>query len=658
MTKSHLAPFHFTAICLAAGIFLSSSGGFSQAPAPEKSLLDLSTKESPEQFGMKPTSAEVMIAPSSDAAKPGIDVAIASGKEMYPGIHFTPPAGPWDLSAFGHIEAKFTNTGTKKILVNLRVDAKTTGGEWGSNTETAEIKPGESGTAKVFFGYAYGRKPSAKLNTSEITKLVIFNNKSDAEQFYRIESIVAGGPAGEKPPVNPNDVRTKPVNGALLGNGTTLDPLQVEANGGARAELAGDSLKIEFPNDAQPKWVSLKPQIGRWDLRDAFGVRVKFKNTGANPVRLHLKVNSNSGPTDAGISEPVAPGAEGVVESAFAWTVPWLGIKDSVKTSWSGQKGTGTNFSSDSVSSVTLSVEKGEDLQSVAVTSVAAGRLDQRSIPDWIGKRPPVEGDWVKTFDENFDGNSIDSTKWNIYAENFWDKRSHFSKDNVLVADGVAKLHYEKKTGFHNDNPKLKQTDYATGFLDTYGKWVQRYGYFEARMKLTKAPGLWPAFWLMPDRGEAAGPQWKRADTGNGGMEFDIMEYLGRWGPHRFNIAMHWDGYDKGHQQTGSQTVYFQPDKDGYITSGLLWLPGLAVFYVNGSEVFRWETPRISNVQSDMMFTNVSGGWDNNAIDDVQLPDDFVIDYVRAWQRKDLMSDVDTYKDPAGSGQAPAAGKP
>ncbi len=25
-------------------------------------------------------------------------------------------------------------------------------------------------------------------------------------------------------------------------------------------------------------------------------------------------------------------------------------------------------------------------------------------LPEWLGKRPPVEGDWVKTFDENFDG--------------------------------------------------------------------------------------------------------------------------------------------------------------------------------------------------------------------------------------------------------------
>jgi beta-glucanase (GH16 family) len=166
-------------------------------------------------------------------------------------------------------------------------------------------------------------------------------------------------------------------------------------------------------------------------------------------------------------------------------------------------------------------------------------------------------------------------------------------------------------------------------------------------MKLTTAPGLWPAFWLMPDRGAATGEQWKRADTGNGGMEFDVMEYLGRWGPFRYNIAMHWDGYGKEHKQTGTTTIYFLPDKDGFITAGVLWTPGLIVYYANGREIARWESPKVSTVQSDIMFTNVSGGWDNNGIDDSKLPDDYIIDYVRVWQRKDLASPADGPQPPA-----------
>jgi hypothetical protein len=45
--------------------------------------------------------------------------------------------------------------------------------------------------------------------------------------------------------------------------------------------------------------------------------------------------------------------------------------------------------------------------------------------------------------------------------------------------------------------------------------------------------------------------------------------------------------------------------------------------------VWRWDDPRVSNVQSDLILEMTVGGWDNNAVDDKQLPVDYVIDYVR-----------------------------
>ncbi len=596
-----------------------------------------------QKYDIAPTSGEVEAVLGEDPALPGLMVKVQSGQESYPGVHIKPKGGPWNLAAYGHVQARMVNTGSKAISVSLRVDGQTAEGEWASNTESTTIQPGGTGLAKVYFGYTYGQKPGAKLKTAAIAKVVLFVNKSDVEQSFRLEALEAGGPAGEQPPVKPENVRIKPENGLIFGAGVPLRAEQIEPNGGALAALENGGIGIQFPSDDKPKWVSLKPTLGRWDLREAYGVRVKYKNTGTIPVSLRLKVNSNGGPTDVGVvSAPVSPGGEGEVSAPFAPRVPWQGIKDSVKTSWDGQKGTGTRFSSDAVSSITLSVEKGSDTQSILVMAVEAGRLDPLPIPDWLGQRPPVEGEWVKTFEENFDGASVDQSIWNVYTANYWDKRTHFSISNVVVGGGMVRLHYEKKTGHHNDSPAEKQTGYASGFLDTYGKWVQRYGYFESRMKVPTAPGLWPAFWLMPDRGAAAGPQWVRADTGNSGMEFDIMEHLTRWGPNRFNIAFHWDGYGKDHQQMGSQNIYYQPDAEGFVTSGLLWLPGLAVIYANGVEVARWETSRMSTIPSDFMFTHVSGGWDNNAIDDATLPDDYVIDYVRAWQRKDLATPQDS----------------
>jgi beta-glucanase (GH16 family) len=326
------------------------------------------------------------------------------------------------------------------------------------------------------------------------------------------------------------------------------------------------------------------------------------------------------------------------------------------KTNARGRQGTGTPFANDKADAVEIRIgHEGEAL--LLVESVMA-TVTPAAVPDWVGKRPPVEGDWSLTFHDEFDGDSVDLERWNIYTENYWDKLSHFSKDNLILGDGCIRLRMERKTGHENDDPARKTTDYAVGFLNTYGKWAQRYGYFEARMKLPTAPGLWPAFWLMPDRGPRFIPQSQRGDTGHGGMEFDIMEYLTRWGPYRYNIAMHWDGYQKDHKSIGSGTIYVRPDRDGFITAGLLWTPGSAVYYCNGQIVAEWRNDRISNVPSYPMFDMVTGGWDNDPIDDDLLPADFVIDYIRIWQRSDLASAVDGRIEPVTAEELAAVRAP
>jgi len=611
--------------------------------APGKSLLGSATDGS-----VSPSSSDVTFASSTDAAAPGLNVTIAPGTDQYPGINIKPPGGsPWDLSAYGHITAKIVNTGTKGLFLNLRIDDD---GDWKTNPWNAEnltIKPGATGTVTTIFGYSYGHKPAHPLKAGAVTRVLIFTGKSATEQTFRIETLEAAGPAGEKPPVNPASVRTKPKEGQILGSQAPLEAKQLVARNGAEAALGtdGKSVAITFPAATKDPSVSIVPVIGQWDLRDAIQVRVKLQNSGTAPVTPRLKIGSKGGATDVvAAAAPIAPGATAEIAANFAASVPWTGIKDSAKTSWNATPGTGTTFTSDAVGSVSILPDAKAGAQSLTVQSIVADVPAPPVLPDWVGKRPPVEGNWVQTFDEEFSAKEIDLTKWNIYAPNYWDQKTHFSKDNVLLGDGVAKLHYEKKSGRHNDDPAGKETAYACGYFDTYGKWVQRYGYFETRVKLPHAPGLWPAFWLMPDRGVAAGPQWKRSDTANGAMEFDIMEFLSRWGIYRFNIAMHWDGYGKHHQQTGSTCNYVQPDKDGFITVGLLWTPGSAIYYANGKEILRWESPRISSVPAFVMFDMVSGGWDNDQLDDRQLPDDFVVDYVRAWQRKDLASDLDGVK--------------
>ena len=564
--------------------------------------------------------AQVRVVRADDKA--GLDVIIAAGDAGYPGVEFK-PAAPWDLSIYGHVEARIRNTGTEKIGVSLRLDND---GDWKTNPWNGEnlwLKPGEVGTVTVRFGYSWGKKGFA-LDPKKISKLSLFIGKTDKQVAFRVESIAMAGAPGEAPPLPAEQVRVVPPKGVILGAGAAADAVLKATAKNAQATLSGNlSLAITVPAGTAPVSVTLTPAIGRWDLRNTLQTRIALHNDGKAPVTVKARLEAK-GPTDTVTSAVIAPGASTELTVSFI-----------AKTIWNGGKGTGNLFENDQAADVLLELDPADAARALSVTSIIADS-PVLAPPADLGSRPPIPGEWTKTFSDEFDGTAIDQAKWNIYTANYWDKRTHFSKDNVIVGDGVVKLRYEKKTGPQNDDPKQAPTDYACGFLDAYGKWTQRYGYFEARIKLPTAPGLWPAFWTMPDRGAALGEQWKRASTSDGGMELDIVEHLTRWGGNRYNIAMHWDGYGKEHQSLGSSNNYVQPDKDGYIVAGVLWEPGRLTYFGNGKPILTWENPRVGSIASYPILNMVSGGWDNSPLDDSKLPADFTIDWIRCWQRADL----------------------
>ncbi len=589
----------------------------------------------------------------------GLDVVIRGSEEGYPGFAIRPSDGAvWDLSPWGHIAAKITNTGSANLWLSLRVDND---GPWQDNpwnTESVSVPPGQSRVVKVIFGHQYGFKPGYKLDPSKVIRVLFFGGKSAQERSFRIEDLLAGGATGEKPPVDPNAIVVRPPEGFILGAGAKLDPQAQFSTVNTQAAdwTARNTLEL-IAEGGKNAAVTVKPVHGVWHLGEWHEVKLTLHNTGETAVKPGLRLESRGGAGDTiALEEPLAAGARTTITASFAPAKPWQGIPNPKPGHGGGIAGTGTRFESNRANGVTLLLTEPEAGAKVEITEIRA-TATPAAIPEWLGKRPPVEGDWKLTFEDNFDGDTIDLQSWNIYTSNFWDKRTHFTRDNAIVSDGNLILRYEKKTGFHNDDPDdrspVAKTDFACGFADTYGKWTQRYGYFEARMKLPTCPGLWPAFWMMPDRGgdpdHSVNPQWKRASTHSGGMEFDIMEHLTAWGPYRFNVALHWDGYQKEHAAVGTSNIYVPTDAEGYFTIGLLWTPGEAVFYGNGREVGRWESERICDVQSYMILYMVSGGWANSPLDESQLPDDFVIDYVRAWQRQDLATAADGAKPNDGA---------
>ena len=560
-----------------------------------------------------------------------LHVKLPGGPVGYPGATLHPKQGEtWNLSPWGRIEARVTNTSDENLHVNLRVDNP---GDWRTNPWNAEavfLKPGESKTVSVYFGYSYGHKPADYVvDSSRVSALLLFAGKSANDRSFLVEDLQAIGAAGEKPPVDPARVVVKPKDGVLLPM-KGAKAANVSLHRGAACEFLPDgTARISFGRNNGGA-VRIKPVSGYWNLGDWLKVTVVLRNTGGSEALPTVKIDGG-GYLSRSTPKPVAPGETAKIVIPFLPEKPWTKIERDGKAELSGEN----KFESHRVRGLAFSALGTE--ASFDVLSVRAEKIVAEP-PDWLGKRPPVPGNWTQTLSEEFNAGPLNEKVWSPYASNFWDKRTHFSTNNIIFRDGCCILKYEKKRGAKNDDPSLGETSHACGILTSFGRWTQRYGYFEARMKLPRAPGLWPAFWTMPDRGESHSEtnKYLRNSTKFGGMEFDIMEHLTAWGPHRFNVACHWDGYGKEHQAHGTAGIYLAADQDGFITVGMLWLPGVWAIYGNGVELARWEGDRVASVPAHIFFYMVSGGWANEPLDNDLLPDEFAIDWFRAWQREDL----------------------
>lgn len=593
---------------------------------------------------VKGSSSQITFSRAHVGEGAGLKVQFDAGNDAWPGIRILPLDGsPWNLTGYTQVRARVTNTGDQPMTLSLRVDNPSTPDNHNTwNCEQLNIAPRQAATIIVNFGRSFGGHGYA-LDPSNVNALLLFCGKLNSPVSFKIESIMAGNKTDKDAQYKHQevDLRFKPKDGIVLGEGAFDTGKQARGHhhGTVAWNASARALDIDLPRENSR--VQLIPAQGFWHLGDGTELAVTLRNTGDDAATPIIRLAGQGGIMEK-IADPIAPGKTVTIVMPYASQTPWQGYWSASEKGKHHVQGTGTNFRSDRCNEINILSSESKPIK-LQVSRIVT-QVTYADIPDWLGKRPPVDGDWVQTMNDNFDGNALNSTNWSNTGPNYWDKVSRWSPDNAIMGDGVVRLRYEKKYGPHNNDPNNRPrnltgeiyANYTGGYLETHHKFQQCYGYFESRMKFPTTRGLWPAFWMMPDRGPTvAGGD--RGTTRNGGMEFDIVEALSVWGPYRYNIAFHWDDYGPQHKSIGTNNIYFAPDKDGFFTAGLLWLPGKAVFYANGIEVGRWENDRICNVPCYMMFTMPSGGWDGNVLDESGLPDEYVIDYVRVWQRKDLL---------------------
>jgi Ca2+-binding RTX toxin-like protein len=221
----------------------------------------------------------------------------------------------------------------------------------------------------------------------------------------------------------------------------------------------------------------------------------------------------------------------------------------------------------------------------------------------------PVDSSWTLTFDEEFNGTSLDTDVWGtnwLGADGATTppindaELAAYDPDNVSVSDGMLHL-------TASDTPATvdgTQYDYTSGIVQTHDSFSQTYGYFEARIYLPGTDGEidnWPAFWTD-------GENWPEDG------EMDIMEGLGG------DAAYHF------HSPEGGPGEHVEGDYTGWHTFGAQWEPGQVSFYYDDEYVGSIETG-ITDSPMYLILNNGVGGYGG----DVSAPSDMLVDWVHVY---------------------------
>jgi beta-glucanase (GH16 family) len=190
--------------------------------------------------------------------------------------------------------------------------------------------------------------------------------------------------------------------------------------------------------------------------------------------------------------------------------------------------------------------------------------------------QPPAGSTWELTFIDDFLGTSLDRNKWNVgygWGRTTGWTQEYIADDHVLVQNGLLRLKQSKTA----QNGKL----YTAGAVNSKGKFTQKYGYFEAKIKMNTSYGMHFGWWA------------KQSDD-DWPPELDIMELVARE-PWRYTNNIHYlndagTKYDRPYADDPSIAINQTLD---YHVYGCEWRPDAIIFYVDGNERRRITDPVI-----------------------------------------------------------------
>lgn len=236
---------------------------------------------------------------------------------------------------------------------------------------------------------------------------------------------------------------------------------------------------------------------------------------------------------------------------------------------------------------------------------------------------------WQEEFNESATGLPDTEKWWYETAEPGWvnnELQTYIAgrKGDIVtadVSDGTLKIRAIK------DGDRV-----YSARVNTNEGWT--YGYFEARLKLPRGKGTWPAFWMMPT-------VWSGWPDGG---EIDIMEHVGCV-PTEVSSSIHCKEYYHaiGTQKTAAKKIATVMDE--FHVYALEWTEEYIKTYVDGVQLFYYNPDNYSAGRNERTWPfnkpfqlklNLAWGGDWGGmygVDESCLPATYEIDYVRVFQK-------------------------
>lgn len=234
---------------------------------------------------------------------------------------------------------------------------------------------------------------------------------------------------------------------------------------------------------------------------------------------------------------------------------------------------------------------------------------------------------WKLVWEDDFDGNDIDSTKWSRIpkGESDWNKHMSTVDDVFRLEHGSLYLR-----GINNPDTTKDPRPFITGGIWSKNKFAFQYGRIEIRAKLGSAQGAWPAMWMLAELDKYG----KYPLNG----EIDIMEHLNYDTIIYQTTHSHYTlnlGQKDNPPHGGTATV----NANEYNVYGLSWYPDKIVFQLNGKDTFTY--PRVDGVDKSqwpydqpffiLIDQQLGGKWVGK-VDQSELPVEMEIDWVKVYQ--------------------------